>query len=286
MRKFVVGKGHIGSYMAQTWDISPELHWKDDIAVISENALKLADPDVVINTAGKTDLPWCENNQAEAFRCNVIAPLALCRLCARLEIPFIHLSSGCVWDGPFKENGEPFGPNDLVTPACFYTWTKASCDSLMRETTDELVLIRPRQVYSPVLSPRNTLDKLNRYPKLLDTPNSMTSLDTIIRVIDHILEMNTELRYFPDVWNVYDKGTSSPFRVAELLAAAGLRAKPELLEKKDLDKWHKPKRVDTVLYDKFFETTIKPSDVEDELTRVIGLYAKNMRAVKADETTE
>ena len=62
---------------------------------------------------------------------------------------------------------------------------------------------------------------------------------------------------------------------------AGLRAKPERLEKNDLDSWHKPKRVDVVLADPFFETLAEPPRVEDELRRNIALFALNERNAAA-----
>ncbi len=65
--------------------------------------------------------------------------------------------------------------------------------------------------------------------------------------------------------------------VAALLAAsflcAGCREAPEKLEKSEMDSWHKPKRVDAVIEDKFFEDLIKPPAVQNELKRNIALYS-------------
>ena len=273
----LIGKGHLGSYLKEQWKLPSEQHWTREMSELDEATLKRLRPDAVINTAGKTELRWCEENANECFRCNVSAPIGVFRAVKSAFnnlVPYIHLSSGCVWDGPYRPDGKPFQPNDPATPACFYAWTKASCDALMMaEAFGPLLLIRPRQVYSPLASPRNTLTKLNSYPKLLDTPNTMTSADTIRTTIEIVLA-SKDTRVWNRIMNVYERNPSSPFEVGTLLARAGCRKPPEKLTKNDLDSWHKPKRVDAVIEDKFFEDLVQPPTVQEELKRNIDLYAR------------
>ena len=273
----LIGKGHLGSYLAELWKLPKDLHWTTEMERLDVATLKKLAPEAVINTAGKTDLRWCEDNAAECFRCNVSAPIKVYRAVRAAfagKVPYIHLSSGCVWDGPYRADGKAFQPYDPPTPACFYSWTKSSCDALMlMEAHSPLLLLRPRQVYSPLAAPRNTLTKLNSYPKLLDTPNSMTSADTIARTIEIALN-GSEPKVWKRIMNVYERGYSSPFEVGTILANAGCRKPPEKLTKSDLDTWHKPKRVDAVIEDKFFEELVKPPTVQDELKRNIELYAR------------
>jgi dTDP-4-dehydrorhamnose reductase len=279
-RILLIGKGHLGTCLKQHWNIPSELHWTQEMAQLDAATLKRLKPDVVVNTAGKTDLRWCEDNAAECFRCNVSAPIGVYRAVKEAfgrDVPYVHLSSGCVWDGPYRADGKPFQPNDPPLPACFYAWTKAACDAMMLdEVVAPVLVLRPRQVYSALAAPRNTLTKLNSYPRLLDTPNSMTSADTVARTIDIAISGGN-----PKVWNrimnVYERGYSSPFEVGTILTEAGLRQAPEKLTKSDLDTWHKPKRVDAVIEDAFFESLVKPPKVQDELKRVIAQYAKNVR---------
>jgi len=273
----LIGKGHLGSYLKDLWKIPAELHWTREMADLNADTLKKLQPDAVINTAGKTELRWCEDNASECFRCNVSAPISVYRAVKEAfnnKIPYIHLSSGCVWDGPYRPDGKPFQPNDPATPACFYAWTKASCDALlMDEAFAPLLLLRPRQVYSPLASPRNTLTKLNGYPKLLDTANTMTSADTIAKTIEIALAA-PDTRIWNRILNVYERNPSSPFEVGTLLAQAGCRKPPERMTKSELDSWHKPKRVDAVIEDSFFENLVNPPTVQEELKRNIALYAR------------
>jgi dTDP-4-dehydrorhamnose reductase len=276
----LIGNGHLGNYLKSIWTIPDELHWTREMAELDVDTLKRLQPDAIVNTAGKTDLPWCEAHAGECFRCNVEAPIGVYRrlkAAFNSRVPYIHLSSGCVWNGPYRPDKKPFGPNDPPTPACFYSWTKAACDALlMDEAAAPLAILRPRQLYSPVRAKRNTLTKLNTYDRLLDTPNSMTSADTIARTIEVILS-STDATVWNRIMNVYERGYSSPFEVGKMLAEAGCRKMPEKMTKSELDSWHKPKRVDAVIEDNYFEALVKPATVQEELKRNIGLYAKAIR---------
>lgn len=267
MRILIVGKGHVGSYLRDRFDVPDDLFWTEDMDGLSAKVLAELDPDVVVNAAGKTDLAWCEREPLECFRCNVSAPVHLRRRVVEKGALFFQLSSGCVWDGPYAKFGRPFGPNDPPTPACFYAWTKVACDNaLLADGTYDVVILRPRQIYSGQNSPRNTLVKLLGYDRLIHTPNSMTSIETIARAITKCLCAPRR----PSLLNVYDLGVVSPFAVGEMLAAEGLRAPPVEMGKGDLDSWHKPKRVDVVLRDDEFSRLVRPPNVYDELKRMIG----------------
>lgn len=276
MDVMLIGRGHLGTFLEKRLrdNFNIIIHYMTDINGLDVGVLKPVD--VIINTVGKTDLKWCEENPLEAFRCNVTAPLEVFRSIGKLDPLFIHLSSGCVWDGPYDKNKNPFEPYSPPMPACFYAWTKAACDALMIDDCGKhkLCILRPRQVYSPLHSPRNTLSKLCSYPKLIDTPNSMTSAETIAKTIEAVADNPGWFRGGRIV-NVYDRGIASPFLVGKLLADAGLRAMPEELTKSELDVFLKPKRVDVVLHDDWFERLVSPPLVFDELQRVVNEFVVN-----------
>jgi hypothetical protein len=99
----------------------------------------------------------------------------------------------------------------------------------------------------------------------------MTSAETIAMTLKRLIKY-PEHAHNGRIINVYDAGSTSPYEVGCLLAEAGLRDMPELLEKFDLDLTLKPKRVDTVLEDPFFEDLVSPPKINDELQRVIQEY--------------
>ncbi len=265
----LLGKGQIGSALARSLT-EFELHvWPHDIDDLSLDAIEVIAPDAVINAAGKTDLAWCEANAREALRSNLEAPVKLYEriLKSKKCIRFIHFSSGCVWDGPYNSDGKPFTPETPPAPACLYSWTKAAADAMLLDRNPEkIAILRPRQVYSGEKHPRNSLMKLLRYPKLIDTPNSVSSLNVIEQTVRRVLSIES---LWSGIWNAYDRGVTTPLAIGELLWKAGLRDQPFRISKEELDAFHKPKRVDTVLFDERFETVIQPADVQFQLTKAI-----------------
>lgn len=249
---------HYKGEMSELFSVSP--HWWRHLKV-------------VINAAGKTDLKKCEESPLEAWASNVELPLQIFRMTKSSGATYIHVSSGCLWDGPYDKNGEPFEPRHPPSPASFYSWTKASVDSMMlcESQGARLVILRPRQLYSGLVSPRNTLVKLMNYESLIDTPNSMTSAETVYKAIMPFLVGDPPRQL---VMNVYDLGVTSPYKVGMMLHEAGLRKRPLLLEKADLDVWHKPRRVDAVIKDDFFEALVSPPQVNEELSRNVALLSQ------------
>ena len=166
-------------------------------------------------------------------------------------------------------------PNDAPSPACLYSWTKAAADAMLLDLDPErIAILRPRQVYSGSHHPRNTLVKLQRYPKLVDTPNSVSSIDIIEKTLRHILTAKED---WSGVWNVYDRGVTSPFEIGEMLWNAGFREQPLRISKAELDTFHKPKRVDTVLYDARFEAAIQPEEVRTVLENTMKELKTSMQ---------
>lgn len=281
----VLGDGHVGNWLVKynpylykmctlRMEELTDLILKDEFYRDMDNCRICA----VLNTAAKTDMIWCEKNPYECFKNNFEYPVALAKaIQSRLpKTTFIQISSGCVWQGPYKPDNTPFGPNDQVNPACIYTQCKALCDSVLLQEIDNIKILRPRLVYSDVNSPRNLLYKLNSYAKLIDSPNSITSVRTIHTTL-HYLTFNTHACN-SKMLNVYDRGVVSPLQIGYMLAARGLRNPPELLTKDSLDSWHKPKRVDVVLHDVTFEQLIQPPTVYEELDYMIGSFKNGIKA--------
>jgi dTDP-4-dehydrorhamnose reductase len=263
----VLGNGHLGTYIAGKIGA---LLYRNRM----EELYDTSGIDVIINAAGKTDLAWCEINPAETVRINAAYPVLLFNRFPNTKL--IQLSSGCVWDGPYNASGRPFEPTDRESPACMYTIAKAAGDHLLMEAAQgskRIAILRLRMPYSPIDSPRNLFTKLRSYPNLIDDPNSITSADTIVKTIRRLLESPSG-RLWGRISNVYDRCSASPYRIGTMLADAGLRAAPGRMEKSQLDKVHRPKRVNTVMHDAVFEAEVDPPLVEHELKRVIESYKK------------
>jgi dTDP-4-dehydrorhamnose reductase len=274
---YIVGQGHLGKILTKELGDLVCGTWSKEMDDLSIDELKKQNHDVVVCCAGKTELAWCEANPLETFRCNVSAPLGLFRRVSSLGKTFINISSGCIWDGPYGEDGEPFGPDAPATPAAFYSWTKACCDALMMRDPSPggLFILRPRQVYSCEDAPRNALMKIRGYESLIENHNSMTSAYTIAKTIkvlhQRLYSAPTKETIERRILSVYDRGVFSPFKMGVILAETGLRDMPKKMTKTDLDGWLSPRRVDAVMKDELFEEWVNPPEVEDEVRRVVSL---------------
>ena len=95
-------KGFMGQHMLSVYPdaVASGADIADREAVIA--ALESEKPDVVINAAGKAwhpNVDWCEDHKEVTVRSNVVGPLVLLEECAKRSIYWVHLSSGCIYEG-------------------------------------------------------------------------------------------------------------------------------------------------------------------------------------------
>ena len=188
-----------------------------DIADATAVAQVLDDekPDVVINAAGKTGRPnidWCETHKIETVRSNVTGPLVLLQECSKRGIYWVHLGSGCIYEGDNGGGGftEDDAPNFFGS---FYSRTKASIDGLLKEFSDEgagVLVLRLRMPFDASDSSRNLLIKLVKYPKVLDVKNSLTYLPDFLDAAMTLIE-----RRKTGIYNVVNPGAISPYEVMQ-----------------------------------------------------------------------
>lgn len=203
-------------------------------------------PAVVINAAGYTGLTvdCCEVKKEECVAANVTVPVSIAKECHRFSIPFIHISSGCIFTGPgmFTENS--FHSN----PPSFYAKCKVQAE--MEISGFNPFIFRIRMPISNRDHPRNLLVKLSKYEKILDGVNSLTFLEEFIERSWKIWQTQN-----PGIFNCVQPGSISIVEVAELLHAAGLRGAVEVWDEADFYRSH-VKRSEAVLstekYDQAF----------------------------------
>lgn len=171
------------------------------------NFLKTNQPAFVINAAGYTGKPnvdAAETERAEALLGNALLPQTIAHACAALNIPWGHVSSGCIYSGAKvvtngRERVEPDltrpdlhalvekspqaihgftetdGPNfSFRRPPCsFYSGTKALGEEAIAGLGQSYIW-RLRIPFDEFDSGRNYLSKLQRYPKVYDNVNSVS----------------------------------------------------------------------------------------------------------------
>ncbi len=196
MKICVLGKGFISEHLAYD---KPNVYLQPNTYSI-QNFIDIHKPDVVISCIGKTGRPnidWCENNQEATLISNVTIPTLLAQECNKQSIHLIQINSGCIFYGPSprvdrsvlnQQVSYDYGWREIDTanPKSFYSKTKYACDLLIGDLPN-VTTLRIRMPISEKNHPRNLINKLKTYPKIIDIKNSVTFISDLIRCIDHFI---------------------------------------------------------------------------------------------------
>lgn len=137
-------------------------------------------PDVIINATGITGHPnvdWCEEHPTETFGVNVAGSINIASVAAEFGIYMVQMASGCIYDGPKKggytEDDEPnyFGS--------LYSRSRVYSEKILKEFPNILQL-RVRIPITGRPHPKNLIDKLLKYKKIINIPNSCTVIEDFI----------------------------------------------------------------------------------------------------------
>jgi dTDP-4-dehydrorhamnose reductase len=239
-------------------------------------------PYVVVNAIGKTGRPnidWCEDNKEPTMKSNVIAAANLAMECAKRNIYFVHIGSGCIYSGypdnGFKETDEPnfYGPQ-------FYAKTKILSEGIISEFPS--LIIRIRMPIDSEPHERNLIDKLRKYQKVLDAPNSMTSVPNMLETLKILIE-----RRRTGIYNLVNPGLISAVEIMKMYKEI---VDPyhtfEVFDVEGLDKVTKGKRSNTYLNtDKLKSEGIVLPDIRAAVKECLLKY-KGSLVVLADNYKE
>ncbi len=167
-------------------------------------------PTIVINCAGKTGRPnvdWCEDHKEETFHSNVLGPMIVAEECIKRGVYFVHIGSGCIYDG--DNRGKGFSEEDVPNfTASFYSFTKAVSDQALSRLP--VLQLRLRMPFEGVHSPRNLISKILKYDRVLDCQNSLTYIPDFLRALDFLIQKKAM-----GIFNVVTKGGYSPYQLLQ-----------------------------------------------------------------------
>ncbi len=103
------------------------------------------EPAAVVNAAACTAVDAAETAEAATLVVNGKAPGAMARACAKLSIPFLHISSDYVFDGSGQY---PWRPHDTVGPLGAYGRSKLLGEQLVKESGARAIILRTSWVFS------------------------------------------------------------------------------------------------------------------------------------------
>lgn len=146
-------------------------------------------PDAVINATGITGYPnvdWCETHPGDTLGVNVAGSINIASVAAQFGIYMVQMASGCVYDG-YKKGGytEEDEPNYFGS---LYSRSRIYSEKALKEFPNVLQLrIRIPIVGKP--HPKNLLDKLINYSKMINKENSCTVMEDLIPAALQLMEM-------------------------------------------------------------------------------------------------
>ena len=164
----------------------------DNLTAVTEE-LETVRPDRVILAAGITGKPnvdWCESNKDETFRVNVLGTIHVVKECARLGIHITNFATGCIYeyDAAHPIGGLEFTETDPPNfTKSFYSHTKTLAETETASVSNQL-LLRVRMPITADCAPRCFLTKIANYAKIIDVPNSVSVLPTLLPLAVEMIE--------------------------------------------------------------------------------------------------
>lgn len=118
----------------------------------------------IINAAAYTAVDKAESEPELARRVNVDGPTVLAKLCARFEIPLLHVSTDYVFDG---NQQTPYVETDATGPTGVYGQTKLDGELAIQRHATKYIIMRTAWVFSEYGN--NFLKTMLRLAKERDT---------------------------------------------------------------------------------------------------------------------
>ncbi len=152
MKVFVTGvKGQLGYDVVKELEkrgmeaIGVDIDEMDitDAASVDEVITK-ANPDAVIHCAAYTAVDAAEDNVDLCRRVNADGPMNIAKVCKKLDIPMVQISTDYVFDG---QGTRPWEPDDACGPLSVYGLTKYEGEQAVINTLDKYFIVRIAWVF-------------------------------------------------------------------------------------------------------------------------------------------
>lgn len=226
------GGGYIGQALARAlacrgFDFQAPTHAELDATrpEAVREAVRALRPRWVINAIGYTGRPNVDATEKEKWRCllaNTVVPGVLADVLENENIPWGHVSSGCIFDGR-RPDGHPWTEDDpplfawADARAGWYARAKAMAEALLAGAPGCLIW-RMRIPFDEYDHPRNYLTKILNYEKLLETRGSISHRGEFAEAAVESLARGLP----PGIYNLTNPGEVSTSEIARLLRQAGL----------------------------------------------------------------
>jgi len=101
-------------------------------------------PDLILNCAAYTAVDKAEEDKETAYAVNTTGPKNLAQVSAKLNIPFVHISTDYVF---FGDGSSPMKENDKCDPKGVYAKTKRAGESEIEDAGGKWLIVRTSWLY-------------------------------------------------------------------------------------------------------------------------------------------
>lgn len=276
MKYLIFGNGYLGNKFNKVLknSIIDLAKINDEQAV--KKSIEKYNPEVVINCAGRAGSPnidWCENHKLETLDSNLRGPLTLLKVCREMNQYWVQLGSGCIYQG--DNNGNGWSEDDLPNfIGSYYSKTKATLNNILADFP--VLQLRLRMPIDNQPGPRNLINKITNYKKVISIPNSVTVVDDLIIAMKTLIDKKAI-----GIYNIVNPGAITH---EEILNQYKKIVDPahtyEIISLEELAKIAKAPRSNCILSTKKLEAEgIYLPPIHERIIEVLQEYKKYLRKI-------
>ena len=230
----ILGNGFVGNHLYNHLSLSPTVK---SVVIKGSSELDYHNPKIlykylfnndittVINCSGFTGVPnidEAEHKKELCWKLNVNSPLKVNELCHKLGVSYVHVSSGCIFDGYHKDWTEDDTPNYgmFSNNSSFYSKTKHVFEMMSKDLYG--VVLRVRMPFDSSSSRRNYLTKIRSYDNLINYRNSKTYIPDFCEFVEKLLEQKTGFWASRETYNVVNPEPLDTKEICKIMEGYGL----------------------------------------------------------------
>ncbi len=149
-------------------------------------------PDIIVLTAAMTNVDNCEVNRKLAKKVNVVGPLNVVKVCKKLSLKLVFLSTDFVFDGMKKESNY-YNETDIPNPLSYYARTKYKAELIIFASGIEYLICRTAVLYGWNKKKLNfitwILDNLKQNKPISIVTNQINSPTFVVNLAQIILKL-------------------------------------------------------------------------------------------------
>jgi len=162
-------------------------------------------PQIVVNSAGFTNVDGCETEVEKAFLVNAEGTKNVAMACEEGKIKLVHIGTDYVFDG---KKGEPYLEDDTPNPLNIYGRSKLKGEQYIKEIMEDFLIVRTEWLYGKkgnnFVSTILKLAGVEKELKVVDDQiGSPTYTKDLAYAIERLIDCSLQANSLPNLNGVY-----------------------------------------------------------------------------------